>query len=206
MDGQSLVTGRLIQLPDEHRQEISRTENLASLSSYGGSRVSVMSKAYSSEKFCLFTAVMMVSIWIAFTEMATAEIIVIKNEIDIKKYEGAFVDVQNDGYDRLADRRSGEEVTYLRYEISRFLMHHGINPHKSEADAQLNVECHFSIRSGLPRLIRHFKLKVRYISEVRIQLIDRRTADVLYDVEYKRPWSAKNPDRLIDMMLEKALD
>ncbi len=128
-----------------------------------------------------------------------------KLETDLEQYRNAYVDVQNDKYKTLEKRRQGEEVTFVSLNLSKALREIGINPNSNEKTAKLKVECHFRHGWGVPRLIRHFKLKTKYITVVNIKFVDAGSRRIIGEIEYNRPRLNKNPKNFIKIMFEKLI-
>ncbi len=124
----------------------------------------------------------------------------------LSKYHRAYVDVQNDDQDELEDRKRGTDVTFINLEISEALKVIGIKPNSSKNNADLGVSCRFRYGWGLPRIIRHFKIKFRYVTKVKISLVDISTQEIIGEVEYERPFLKKNPKGFIQIMFQKLID
>ena len=130
----------------------------------------------------------------------------IKLKNSLSKYHRAYVDVQNDDRDGLDDRKTGTDVTYISLEISEALKVIGINPNSSKNNADLEVSCRFRYGWGLPRIIRHFKIKFKYVTKVEIGLVDISNQEIIGAVEYERPFLKENPKGFVQMMLKKLID
>ncbi|MCP3933554.1 MAG: hypothetical protein GY705_31185 [Bacteroidetes bacterium] len=128
-----------------------------------------------------------------------------KLETAIEKKQIVYVFVKNDGYKDSDWRKRGSEEAFVEMEISDALDEFGVNTSANEAVSTIKVECHFRHGWGMPRLIRHFKIKSKYITTVNIKLIDVSKKAIIGEVEYKRPWSKTNPNGFIKMMLDKLL-
>lgn len=135
---------------------------------------------------------------------ASADTIVIKEIKDpIDKNQVVHVVVQNDDYEGSELRKIGSEETFIEVEIYRALNLFGFNKSENEANSDLKVECHFSHGWGMPRLTRHFGIKMKFISRVNIKIIDVSKGGIIGEVEYIRSWSKANPnpnDFIFDML------
>ena len=120
--------------------------------------------------------------------------IVVKKKliVSLGTYKNAFVDVQNDAYNTLMEKRLGNDVVAVDLDISSLLRKFNINPRSNEKEADLKVVCHFIDGLGLPRIIRHFNIKTTYITKVNIILIDVASGSVVGEVSYKRPFTKTN--------------
>lgn len=92
-------------------------------------------------------------------------------------------------------------ASFVELEVSRVLEEHSIEPYAATSAADLKLEAIVRSGTGLPRLGRHFDLITEYIDFVNIKLIDGKSNKLIGEVEYHRPFLAKNPPYLIrDMM------
>ena len=131
--------------------------------------------------------------------------IITKSDNTIEQYKDASVVVFNNDYNTLTEQRQGDEVTFVYLEIVSALREMGISPNGDEKTARLKVECHFRQGFGFPRLIRHFKIKFKYITTLSIKIIDATNNKMLGEIEYNRPWMETNPINFIKTMLNKIL-
>lgn len=133
---------------------------------------------------------------------AYAEMIIKKKlHTSIDKSQKIFILVKNDCY--YERPQIGNEEAFVEMEIVSTLDSLGLNRSLNVSDANLIIECHFSHGWGLPRLVRHFKIKTKYITTVNIKIIDESKKEILGEVEYKRPWLKENPNEFIKIMFEK---
>lgn len=124
----------------------------------------------------------------------------------IEKGSKIYVDAVNDGYDANDNFRTGSEEVYVDGEMSAALRDNGFEPNANSKTAKYRLECHFSHGWGLPRLIRHFKIKTTYITKVNIKLFDNSSNELLGEIDYKRPWARLNPNRFIFSLIEQLLN
>lgn len=171
---------------------------------YGGSHVGAMLLKCSNKGRCLVVIIMAVSFFCVSSNAIAGIVIKKKVDIDLGKYDEAYVDVQNDAYKTVKERRRGSDVAFINAEIFSALEESGIL-YSADRTSKLRVECHFMHGWGMPRLIRHFRIKARYITTVNIKLIDAPTNQIIGEVEYKRPWSKTSPKNLIKMMFDELL-
>lgn len=159
-----------------------------------------------SNKGRCLVGMMIVAYFFYASESAIADIVTQKKvDTDLGKYDEAYVDVQNDAYKTIKERRRGSDVAFIDLELFKALRDVWIDSTGDEKTSKLRVECHFRHGWSMPRLIRHFRIKARDITTVNIKLIDAPTNEIIGEVEYKRPWSKTNPENLIKMMFDELL-
>jgi hypothetical protein len=152
------------------------------------------------KKIFLFLFIMNIS------TVAYADIVVKKRlEKAIDNKQVVYIFVQNDGYKDSGWKKKGSEEAFVEMEISDALKEYGLNTTSNKEVATIRVECHFRHGWGMPRLIRHFRIKVKYITTVSIKFLDVSKKTIIGDVEYKRPWAKTNPNGFIKLMLAELL-
>lgn len=129
-----------------------------------------------------------------------------KLSVLLNKYQNAYIDVQNDAYNTKLEKQVGEDVMPIVHDISSVLEDIAINPEYNERKADLKVECHFLHGLGVPRLIRHFKIKASYITKVNLKLIDLSSGTVIGEVEYRRPFARTNQQTCPEGFIKKMFD
>jgi len=116
-------------------------------------------------------------------------------------YSSAYIESRNPKIAESKLSKFDNWAMSVRSEVFDVLKAHGLKPYVKEMDADLIVRCIFSSGCGLPRFGRHFDLITEYIDFVSIKLIDSKTNKLIGEVEYRRPFLAKNPPHLVrDMM------
>jgi hypothetical protein len=152
------------------------------------------------------TTLFAISIILLFETIAFAEGTIVKVlSRAIEKGSIIYIDAVNDGYDSSDYFRTGSEEAYIDGEISDALRNNGFKSNANSKTAQLRIECHFSHGWGLPRIIRHFKIKTKYITKVNITLFDNSSNELLGEIDYKRPWAKLNPNGFIPFLIEQLL-
>lgn len=153
------------------------------------------------------TTIIAILLVLLFETIAIADATIIKNLSRlIEKGSILYIDAVNDGYDSSDYFRVGSEEAYIYGEISAALRHNGFEPIANVKTAQFRIECHFRHGWGLPRIIRHFKIKATYITKVNIKLFENSSNELLGEIDYKRPWAKLNPNGFIPSLIEQLLN
>ncbi len=153
------------------------------------------------------TTIITILIILLFESNAFADVTILKKIANpVEKGSIIYIDAVNDGYDSSDYFRPGSEEAYIDGEMSAALRDNGFEPNANVETAQLRLECHFSHGWGLPRIIRHFKIKAKYITKVNIKLFNNSSNELLGEIVYKRSWAKLNPNRFISSLIEQLIN
>lgn len=125
-----------------------------------------------------------------------------KMESSLKDYRMAHIESENANFSDPKLRASDHWASFVELEVSTVLEGHGIKPYVATHAADLRIKAILKSGLGFPRLGRHFDLITEYIDFVNIKLIDAKTDKLIGEVEYNRPFLAKNPPYLIRNMMD----
>ena len=153
------------------------------------------------------TTIIAISLITLLKTIALADVTIIKDLTrEIEKGAIIYVDAVNDGYDPSDYFRVGSEEGYIGGEMSAALRDYGFQPNANVKTAQFRLECHFRHGWGLPRIIRHFKIKATYITKVNIKIFENNSDELIGEIYYKRPWAELNPNGFIASLIEQLIN
>ena len=124
-----------------------------------------------------------------------------KIENTIEGYDTAIVHAINDTFKSSDGFRIGSNEISVEALISESLKNIGIKEVFDEKDSDLKAECHFYTGWGLPRLRRHFKISLTYITFINIKFIDVPSNKIIGEIEYKKPFFQTSQKDIINILI-----
>ncbi len=141
--------------------------------------------------------ILILLIWISISKSKTSVDVQIVPNTNFLQYNRAYVDVQNDQYKNLEERRGGRGVFWVKQEIERRLNDIGINTYSydnistSPEKQDMIVNCHITYGWGIPEVGRHFIVEARFRKTTNIEFIDAKTKSLICKVLYIRGFKDK---------------
>jgi len=125
----------------------------------------------------------------------------LKNVINIGTT--AILDVENDDFKEYLDRISAPHSAYITQLMEHELKKLGIVTCGDKTVPDLRIKCVYRYDWGMPRIIRHFRIKTSYVYFVNIKIIDIPENRVIGEVESTRPRFKEMPPTFIKMMFDE---